>query len=103
MYAVIRSGGKQYRVAPGETIEIERLDGKVGGKVTFDNVLAIRTDDKKVLGGADAAKAKVTGKIVQHVRGPKLQVLKFKRCGQYKIQRGHRQGLTAVQIDIQLA
>jgi len=103
MYAVIRSGGKQYRVAPGETIEIERLDGKVGGKVTFDNVLAIRTDDKKVLGGADAAKAKVTGKIVKHVRGPKLQVLKFKRCGQYKIQRGHRQGLTAVQIDIQLA
>ena len=103
MYAVIRSGGKQYRVAPGETIEIERLDGKVGGKITFDNVLAIRTDDKKVLGGADAAKAKVTGKIVKHVRGPKLQVLKFKRCGQYKIQRGHRQGLTAVQIDIQLA
>jgi len=103
MYAVIRSGGKQYRVASGDVIEIERLDGKVGGKVTFDDVLAVRTDDKKILGGGDAAKAKVTGKIVEHVSGPKLRVLKFKRCGQYKIQRGHRQGLTAVEVDIQLA
>lgn len=103
MYAVIRSGGKQYRVAPGETVEMERLDGKVGGKVTFDNVLAVRTDEKKILSGSDAGKAKVTGKIVKHVRAPKVQVLKFKRCGQYKIQRGHRQGLTAVEIDIQLA
>lgn len=103
MYAVIRSGGKQYRVAPGETIEIERLEGKIGGKVTFDDVLAIRTDEKKFLSGSEAGKAKVTGKIVKHVRGPKLQVMKFKRCGQYKILRGHRQGLTAVEVDIQLA
>jgi large subunit ribosomal protein L21 len=103
MYAVIRSGGKQYRVAPGETIEIERLEGKVGEKVAFDDVLAVRTDERKLLSGRDAAQAKVTGTIVKHVRGPKLQVLKFKRCGQYKIQRGHRQGLTAVEVDIQLA
>jgi large subunit ribosomal protein L21 len=103
MYAVIRSGGKQYRVEPGETIEIERLDGEVGGKITFDDVLAVRTDEKKILSGSDAAKAKVTGKIVRHMRGPKMQVLKFKRCGQYKIQRGHRQGLTAVEVDVQLA
>ena len=103
MYAVIRSGGKQYRVASGDVIEVERLVGKVGGKVAFDDVLAVRTDDKKILGGADAGKAKVTGKIVEHLSGPKLKVLKFKRCGQYKIQRGHRQGLTAVEVDIQLA
>jgi len=103
MYAVIRSGGKQYRVAAGDVIEIERLEGKVGGKVTFDDVLAVRTDDKKILGGTDAAKAKVTGKIVEHLSAPKVKVLKFKRCGQYKIQRGHRQGLTAVEVDIQLA
>ncbi|HXX43847.1 MAG TPA: 50S ribosomal protein L21 [Candidatus Acidoferrales bacterium] len=103
MYAVIRSGGKQYRVAAGDVIEVERLEGKVGGKVTFDDVLAVRTDDKKILGGTDAAKAKVTGKIVEHLSGPKLKVLKFKRCGQYKIQRGHRQGLTAVEVNIQLA
>jgi len=104
MYAVIRSGGKQYRVAPGETIEVERLDGKVGGNVTFDDVLAVRTDEKNVVAGAEAAKAKVTGKIVRHLRGPKLQVLKYKTGGQYKIQRGHRQGYTAVEIgEIQLS
>ncbi|HTZ99926.1 MAG TPA: 50S ribosomal protein L21 [Candidatus Aquilonibacter sp.] len=104
MYAVIRSGGKQYRVAPGETIEVERLEGKVGGKVTFEDVIAVRTDDKKILGGEGAAKAKITGKIVRHLRGPKLEVLKFKTGGQYKIQRGHRQGLTAVEIgEIQLS
>jgi large subunit ribosomal protein L21 len=104
MYAVIRSGGKQYRVAPGETVQVERLDGKVGGKVTFDDVVAVRTDDKKILGGTQAAKAKVTGKIVKHVRGPKLKVLKYKTGGQYKIQRGHRQGYTAVEVgDIQIS
>jgi large subunit ribosomal protein L21 len=104
MYAVIRSGGKQYRVEPGATIEVERLEGKVGGKVTFDEVLAVRTDEKKILGAADAAKAKVTGKIVGHKRGDKVKVLKFKRCGQYKIQRGHRQDYTTVQVaEIQLS
>lgn len=104
MYAVIRSGGKQYRVAPGETVQVERLEGKVGGKVAFEDVLAVRTDEKKVVAGADVAKAKVTGKIVAHVRGPKLQVLKFKKTRQYKIQRGHRQGYTTVEVsDIHLA
>lgn len=103
MYAVIRSGGKQYRVAPGETVRVERLDGKIGGKVTFDEVIVVRTDDKKILGSTDAAKVKITGKIIKHVRGPKLKVLKYKTGGQYKIQRGHRQGYTAVQVgEIQL-
>ena len=87
MYAVIRSGGKQYRVAPGETVQVERLDGKVGGKVTFEDVLAVRTDDKKILGSGDVAKVKITGKIVKHLRGPKVKVLKYKTGGQYKIQR----------------
>jgi large subunit ribosomal protein L21 len=104
MYAVIRSGGKQYRVAPGETVKVERLEGKVGGKVTFDSVVAVRTDEKKIVAGADIAKAKVTGKIVSQTRGPKLKVLKFKKTRQYKIQRGHRQNLTVVEIgDIQLS
>ncbi len=97
MYAVIRSGGKQYRVAPGDTVKVETLPGKVGGKVTFD-VLAVGTDDSKMLTGKDAAAAKVTGKIVSHGRRPKLVVLKFKTGGQYKIQRGHRQNYTAVEV-----
>jgi large subunit ribosomal protein L21 len=107
MYAVIRSGGKQYRVEAGKTVRVERLEGKVGGKVTFD-VIAVRTDEKedskKLASGSEAAKAKVTGKIVGHVRGPKQKVLKFKTGGQYKIQRGHRQGYTSVEVsDISLS
>jgi large subunit ribosomal protein L21 len=104
MYAVIRSGGKQYRVAPGETVEVERLEGKVGGKVTFDNVIAVSNDDKKLILGGDIAKAKVVGKIVSQGRAKKVKVLKYKTGGQYKIQTGHRQNYTAVEVsDIQLA
>ena len=103
MYAVIQTGGKQYRVAPGDTIRIERLTGEVGEKVTFGSVLAVHTDEKKVLTGAHASKATVTGKIVAQDRGKKLTVLKFKKTNQYKIQRGHRQNYTAVQVsDIRL-
>jgi large subunit ribosomal protein L21 len=103
MYAVIRSGGKQYRVEPGETIRVEKIEGKVGGKVTFEDVVAVRTDEKKILGGEQAGKIKVTGKIVAQGRGPKLKVLKYKTGGQYQIQRGHRQGYTAVEVsDIQI-
>ena len=98
MYAVIRSGGKQYRVAPGETVKVETLAGKVGGKVTFDDVLAVTTDEKKMVTGADAAKAKVTGKIVSHGRYPKQTVFKYRCIKQYKIVRGHRQNYTAVEV-----
>lgn len=98
MYAVIRSGAKQYRVAPGETVKVETLPGKVGGKVTFEDVLAVGTDEKKLLTGTDAAKAKVMGKIVAQGRHPKITVLKFKTGGQYKITRGHRQNYTAVEV-----
>ena len=102
MYAVIRSGGKQYRVTPGETVRVEKLPGKIGGKVTFDEVLAVRTDEE-MLAGPHAAKAKVTGKIVAQGRMPKEMVIKFKRTNQYKITRGHRQSYTAVEVgDIKL-
>jgi large subunit ribosomal protein L21 len=98
MYAVIKTGGKQYRVAPGDTIRIERVSGEVGEAVTFGSVLAVHTEDKKVLSGSHAAKAKVTGKIVQQGRSKKVTVLKFKKTNQYKISRGHRQNYTAVQV-----
>jgi large subunit ribosomal protein L21 len=68
MYAVIRSGGKQYRVAPGETVQVELIKGHVGAKVTFNHVLAVGTDEPKLLAGADASKATVTGKIVSQGR-----------------------------------
>ena len=103
MYAVIETGGKQYRVAPGDTIRIERVKGEIGEKVTFGSVLAIHTDEKKIFSGQDAAKATVTGKIVGQGRGEKLKVLKFKKGNQYKISRGHRQNFTSVQVnDIKL-
>ncbi len=98
MYAVIRSGGKQYRVAPGDTIKVERLPGNVGGQVTFDDVLTVCTDDQKLLAGAATAKAKVTGKIVEQGRHPKQFVMKYKKTKQYKILRGHRQNYTAVEV-----
>jgi len=97
MYAVIRSGGKQYRVQPGETVKVETLPGEVGSEVTFD-VLAVSGDDKKLVFGKDAAAAKVSGKIVSQGRHKKVTVLKYKTGGQYKIQRGHRQNYTAVQV-----
>jgi large subunit ribosomal protein L21 len=98
MYAVIQTGGKQYRVAPGDTIRIERVKGEVGEQVKFGTVLAVHTDDKKVMAGSDASTASVTGKIVEQGRAKKLTVLKFKKTNQYKIQRGHRQNYTAVQV-----
>lgn len=103
MYAVIQSGGKQYRVAPGDTIRVERVKGDVGEQVKFGAVLAVHTDDKRVLVGDDASKVSVTGKIVEQGRAKKLTVLKFKKTNQYKIQRGHRQNYTAVEVsDIKL-
>ncbi len=98
MYAVIQTGGKQYRVAPGDTIRIERVSGDVGEQVKFGKVLAVHTDDKKVFAGQDASKATVTGKIVEQGRAKKLTVLKYKKTNQYKIQRGHRQDYTAVEV-----
>ena len=98
MYAVIRSGAKQYRVSPGDTVKVETLPGKVGGEITFGDVLAVGTDEKKLLTGVDAAKAKVVGKIVAQGRHRKIRVLKFKTGGQYKITTGHRQNYTAVEV-----
>jgi large subunit ribosomal protein L21 len=103
MYAVIKSGGKQYVVEPGLTIRIERLEGKVGGSVTFEEIIAVRNDEKKFVGADVLAKTKITGKIVAQDRGPKLKVLKYKTGGQYNIKRGHRQNYTSVKVsDIKL-
>ena len=103
MYAVIKSGGKQYRVAPGDTIRVESVAGEVGEEVKFGSILSVHTDDQKILTGGEASKATVFGKIVAQGRGKKVIVLKFKKTNQYKIQRGHRQNYTAVEVsDIKL-
>jgi large subunit ribosomal protein L21 len=98
MYAVIRTGGKQYRVSPGDTIEVESLEQPAGAAVTFEDVLAVRNDDG-FLAGPAAAQARVEGTVVGDTKGKKLIVFKFKKTNQYKISRGHRQGYTAVKIN----
>src|SRR5215813_9966878 len=95
MYAVIRAGGKQYRVAPGDVIEIEKLSQASGENVQFDDVLAVSATDGEV---AKPASAFVTGQVVEQGRGNKILVFHYKRKKQYKKLRGHRQGFTAVRI-----
>ncbi len=98
MYAVIETGGKQYRVSPGDTIRVERLEGEIGAEVQFDKVLAVVDDSQKVLTGSEAGRARVRGTIAAQDRGPKVLVFKFKRKKQYKRTIGHRQDCTAVKV-----
>jgi large subunit ribosomal protein L21 len=98
MYAVIENGGKQYRVAPGDTVDFETLEGEVGSKVDLGKVLAI-VDGESVTAGNAAGAAKVTGTITLNDRGKKTLVFKFKRKKQYKRTIGHRQNFTRVTID----
>jgi large subunit ribosomal protein L21 len=103
MYAVIETGGKQYRVAAGETIQIERLPGDVGAEVEFDKVLAVSKAPDQMLAGPEVAGAKVKGTITEHCRGDKVIVFKFKRKKQYKRTIGHRQNYTRVKVSEILA
>ena len=98
MYAVIETGGKQYRVEPGETVLVERLDGQPGEDVEFGDVLLIADDDSVSVGRPRVDGAKVTGEIVQHGLGKKLIVYKFHRRKDYRRKNGHRQVYTAVKI-----
>jgi len=94
MYAVIRAGGKQYRVAPGDVIRVESLGNGTDGQVEFP-VLAVSSEEGQV---AKESGARVVGQVVEQGRGPKLLVFHYKRKKQYKKLRGHRQGYTAVRI-----
>jgi large subunit ribosomal protein L21 len=94
MDAVIRAGGKQYRVAPGDVVRVEKLSG-TDGKVEFSDVLAVSAGDGQVGRPSDA---RVVGEIVEEGRGAKILVFHYKRKKQYKKLRGHRQDYTAVRI-----
>jgi large subunit ribosomal protein L21 len=95
MYAVIRAGGKQYRVAPGDVIRVESVEGS-DGKVAFGDVLAISVDAGQI--GRPGPDVHVAGEIVEQGRGDKILVFHYKRKKQYKKLRGHRQPFTAVRI-----
>src|SRR4051794_28696525 len=96
-HAVIKTGGKQYRVAEGETIQIEKLTGDPGTKVEFGEVLMFGGDSPK-FGKPFIDGAKVEGEIVAHGRGEKLIIFKFRRRKRYRRKAGHRQSFTAVRI-----
>jgi large subunit ribosomal protein L21 len=100
MYAVIQTGGKQYRVEQGQTIVVEKLEGEKGTKVAFDEVLLISSGDgaQVSIGKPTLKGAKVAGEIVEQGRGEKLVVFKFRRRKNYVRKNGHRQSYTAVKI-----
>jgi len=99
MYAVIRSGGKQYRVAPGQTIRLETVAGEVGAKVELGDVLLVENEGNIQVGNPLIAKAKVQATVLEHDRAKKILVFKKKRKKQYRRTQGHRQDFTAVRID----
>jgi large subunit ribosomal protein L21 len=103
MYAVIEAGGKQIRVAPGDVIQVDTIDGDVGAEVEFGRVLAVMNDSNELVAGAAAGQARVKGTILSHGRGDKVIVFKFKRKKQYKRTIGHRQNFTQVTVNEILA
>ena len=98
MYAVLETGSKQYRVTPGDTLEIERLDIEAGNPVTFDRVLLVNNEGKLSVGTPTVTSATVVGDVVEHIRGEKKVSFKMKRRKGYHRTVGHRQELTVVKI-----
>ena len=98
MYAVVETGGKQYRVAPGDVIHVETLAGEVGSSLELDGVKAV-VDGSNIVSGSQAATARIRATVTGHGRDSKVIVFKFKRKKQYKRTIGHRQNYTQVKIN----
>lgn len=98
MYAVIRNGGKQYRVSPGQTLKVEKLPADVGQTVKFNEVLMVADGDKSRVGAPLIANAVVSAEVVQHGRGKKIKIIKLKRRKHHLKHQGHRQHFTAIKI-----
>jgi large subunit ribosomal protein L21 len=99
MYAVIKTGGKQYRVSSGETLKIETIPGDVGASVVLDKVLMVADGDKLSMGKPLLAGASVQATIVSHGRGDKVRIFKMRRRKHYRKSQGHRQNYTEIRID----
>lgn len=98
MHAIIETGGKQFRVAPGDVIRVPKFEGEIGAEVALGRVLAIFQDEGNMLLGASLGDARVNATISGHDRAKKIIVFKFKRKKQYKRTHGHRQDYTEVRI-----
>ena len=98
MYAVIQTGGKQYRVKEGDIIKIEKLGGEAGSTVTFDQVICLTDGAKVQFGKPTVSGAVVAGQVLDQTRGPKVIIFKKKRRHNYRRKNGHRQDLTLVKI-----
>lgn len=98
MYAVIKTGGKQYRVSPGDKLKVETIDAEVGASFDFDTVLMISDGDELTVGAPTIASAKVTAEVVAHGRGKKVEIIKFRRRKHHQKRTGHRQNFTQVEI-----
>lgn len=99
MYAVLETGGKQYKVQPGDVIEVERLDGEVGAQIELGRVLMLAGDDGAPTFGTPAiAGAKVLGEVVEQGKGEKLIIFKYKPKVRYRRKTGHRQSVTRVRV-----
>ena len=98
MYAVIRAGGKQYRVAAGQKLKIEKLTAEVGSEVVIDQVLAVGAGDDVKVGAPVVAGALVKAKILAHGLGDKVKIFKMRRRKHYQKHQGHRQNFTEIEI-----
>ena len=99
MYAIMTSGGKQYRVQEGDVLRLEKIDGEVGASVSFDQVLMVSDGEEVQLGRPVLEGAAVHAQIVEQDRARKIVVFKFKRRKRYRKKQGHRQPFTAIRID----
>lgn len=98
MYAVIKTGGKQYRVAEGDVLKVEKLTTPAGDNVEISDVLLIANGEELTVGAPIIEGAKVTAEVVSHGRGPKIKIIKFKRRKHHRKQMGHRQWFTELKI-----
>jgi len=98
MYAIVEIAGQQFKVEKDQQIFVHRLDSKEGEKVTFDNVLLIETGGKVKVGSPNVSGAKVTAKVLEHLKGDKVVVFKKKRRKGYRVKNGHRQYLSKIEI-----
>jgi len=99
MYAVIKTGGKQYKVAPGEKLKVEQIPADVGAEVILDQVLMVGEGESVRLGQPTVAGATVTATVVSHGRGEKLKIFKMRRRKHYQKHQGHRQNFTELKIE----